>query len=67
MSDYYEIIKNRRKFLKISQIELADIAGISRRSLQEIESGKSNPGINQLAKILEVLGLEMKIEVKIKS
>ncbi len=64
MDNYHEVLRKRREFLNISQIELAEIAGISRRSLQEIEAGKSNPGINQLKKILDVLGFEIKIEIK---
>lgn len=66
MEHYHTLVRKRRKFLKISQNDLAYITGISRRSLQEIESGKSNPGINQLVKVFEALGLEMRIEVKSK-
>jgi len=58
-------IKKRRKYLKITQIDLAEITGIGRRSLQYIESGKMNPSIEQLEKILEALGLEISIRIKI--
>lgn len=64
MEEFSRQIRERRKFLKITQIELAEITGISRRSLQEIESGKSNPSVNQLLKILEALGMEMKLDIK---
>ena len=58
-------IKKRRKYLGITQIDLAEITSISRRSLQYIESGKMNPSIEQLEKILEALGLEINIRTKI--
>ena len=58
-------IKKRRKYLNITQEDLAEITGISRRSLQYIESGKMNPSIEQLEKILEALGLEIIIRTKI--
>lgn len=56
-------IKNRRKFLKITQEDLADISGISERTLRDIEKGLANPELQSLMKICEVLGLELKISV----
>jgi y4mF family transcriptional regulator len=58
-------IKRRRKYLSITQEDLAEITGISRRSLQYIEKGQMNPSIEQLEKILEALGLEIIIRTKI--
>ncbi len=56
-------IKRRRNFLKLSQNDLAEHSGISVRSLKDIESGKGNPGILQLLKLLDVLGMEINIFV----
>ena len=58
-------IKKRRKYLSITQEDLAEITGISRRSLQYIESGKMNPSVEQLEKILKALGLEIIIRTKL--
>ena len=58
-----EKIKERRNFLKIKQEDLADIAGISERTLREIEKGAANPELNSLLKICDVLGMEVKIEI----
>jgi y4mF family transcriptional regulator len=55
-------IKKRRKLLGIIQADLAEIAGISLRSLKEIETGKGNPTFIQLLKVLDSLGLRIKIE-----
>ncbi|MGE5403013.1 MAG: helix-turn-helix domain-containing protein [Ignavibacteriales bacterium] len=56
-------IKTRRSFLGISQSDLAEIAGISLRSLKDIETGKGNPTLEQLTKITGPLGLVIKVEV----
>lgn len=57
-------IKKRRKLLGINQVSLAEIAGISLRSLKSIETGKGNPGIEQLTKVLDALGLKLTIGIK---
>ncbi|MGE5438922.1 MAG: helix-turn-helix domain-containing protein [Bacteroidota bacterium] len=56
-------IKARRSILGISQNDLAEIAGISIRSLKDIETGKGNPTLEQLKKILGPLGLHISLEV----
>jgi len=57
------IIQSRRKARKIVQEQLADIAGISPRTLRDIEKGIGNPELETLMKICNVLGMEIKIEV----
>lgn len=56
-----QIIKERRDLLNITQKDLAEIVGVSLRSLVDIESGNGNPTIDQLSKILNALGLALKI------
>lgn len=63
ISEIGHIIKERRKFLKVKQEDLADISGISQRTLRAIEKGDGNPELNTLLKLCEVLGMEIKIEV----
>lgn len=58
-----DILRARRKARKISQEQLADIAGISPRTLRDIEKGIANPELETLMKICHVLGMEIKIEV----
>jgi y4mF family transcriptional regulator len=57
-------IRQRRKALKITQSHLAELAGISVNSLYKIERGEANPTLELIEKIAEVLGLEVKLEVK---
>jgi transcriptional regulator with XRE-family HTH domain len=57
-------IKRRRKALRITQPHLAELAGISVNSLYKIERGAANPTLELVEKIAEVLGLEIKLEIK---
>lgn len=54
ISDY---IVRRRKTLKISQRELAELSGISLHSLSNLESGKGNPTLESLLKVADTLGV----------
>jgi len=58
------IIKNRREILKITQEQLADTAEVGLRTLKSIESGKANPTIDTVAKLANVMGMELKLEIK---
>jgi y4mF family transcriptional regulator len=62
-----KVVKTRRKDLKITQPQLADLAGISKNTLYKLERGISNPTIEVLMKIADVLGMEIKLEVKSKN
>jgi len=57
-------IKQRRKALKITQPNLAQLAKVATNTLYKIERGQANPTIDILEKITDVLGLEVKLEVK---
>lgn len=57
-------IKKRRQELNITQPHLAALAGISKNTLYKLERGQSNPTIDVLLKLTDVLGMEIKLEVK---
>lgn len=57
-------LKDRRETLKVNQEYLAELSGVSLRTLKAIESGKGNPTFDTLNRLAEVLGLELKLEVK---
>ncbi len=64
---YDEIIKKlkqRREILEITQEHLSELAGIGKRTLNLIETGKGNPTLNTLVKLTEVLGMEFDLKVK---
>jgi transcriptional regulator with XRE-family HTH domain len=58
-----DALQSRRKSLRIAQEQLTDIAGISPRTLRDIEKGVANPELETLVKICSVLGMEIKIDV----
>ncbi len=57
-------VKNRRKELGITQPHLAELAKVSTNTLYKIERGQGNPTLKVLNKLAEVLGMELKLEVK---
>lgn len=63
-SDLIRALKERREVLDINQDQLAELAGVGLRTLKAIESGKGNPTFETLNKLAEVLGMELKLEVK---
>ena len=59
-----EIIQKRRVYLKLTQKDVAEMAGITFKSISEIELGIRNPTLSMLNKILEVLGLTLSIHLR---
>lgn len=59
-----ESIKSRRKELGITQPHLAELAQVSTNTLYKLERGQGNPSLEVLNKLAEVLGMELKLEVK---
>ncbi len=59
-----KIIKSRRAILKLKQQDLAELSGISLRTVKAIEAGKANPSLETLQKIAEVLGMEIRLVLK---
>lgn len=57
-------IRDRRKELGITQPHLAEVAGVSTNTLYKLEKGQGNPTLEVLNKLAEVLGMELKLEVK---
>ncbi len=48
----------------ITQPHLSELAGISTNTLYKLERGQGNPSLDILHKLAEVLGMELKLEVK---
>ena len=58
--DLQATIRTRRKALKISQEDLAQMAEVGLATVKDIERGKSNSLLATITRLLEVLGLEIK-------
>jgi len=59
-----KIIKERKDVLKINQEHLAEISEVGVATLKRFESGKGNITLGNLQKIADVLGLEVRLELK---
>ena len=57
-----EAIKNKRKSLAISQVELAERSGVDQSTIAYIESGKRLPGLINLLSVLNELNLVLSVE-----
>lgn len=59
-----QTIRQRREILQVSQETVAALAGVSLRTLKQLESAKGNPTLLTLQKVADVLGLEVCLNVK---
>ncbi len=64
LKELIQALKKRREVLSVTQEYLAELSGVGLRTLKALESGKSNPTFETLYKLAEVLGMELKFEVK---
>lgn len=60
-----EQIAQRRKYFKLSQLDLAEMSGVSPRTVSAIEKGKANPRLSVLSKILETVGLVIALQERV--
>ncbi len=58
------LIQERRDYLNLTQKDVAEMAGITFKSISEIELGIRNPTLNTLLSVLDVLGLELTVHIK---
>ena len=59
-------IRERRKRLGLDQRSLAEISGVSVHALSDIESGKANPTLKVINALADSLGLELRLELRVK-
>ena len=59
-----ETLKMRRNRLQVNQESLALLTGVSLRTIKQLESGKGNPTLETIQKLADVLGLEIRLEIK---
>ena len=54
-----QLIKQKRKKLKLTQVDLAQKAGVGLRFLRELESGKTTLRMDKVNQVLNLLGYEL--------
>ena len=58
-------IKDRRKKIGVNQQTLADLASVAVNTVVAIERGEGNPQLATLMAILDTLGLQLDINIKL--
>jgi y4mF family transcriptional regulator len=61
-SEIGSIIYKVRKKSKLSQLQLAELAGIGKTAIFDLEKGKATIKLNTLLAILHVLNIKLKLE-----
>jgi len=56
---FAEVIKFHRKAARLSRIQLAELAGVGKTVIYDIEKGKVSVQLDTLAKILKVLNITL--------
>ena len=54
-----EVIKLHRKAAKLSRVKLAELAGVGKTVIYDIEKGKESVQLDTLRKILKVLNIKI--------
>ncbi len=67
MQGFADQIRERRKALRLTQQDLADLAGCSVRFVREVESGKLTVRLDKVAAVLAALGLDLRAERRVPS
>jgi predicted transcriptional regulator len=63
-NDIHLLLRSRRQILGVDQKTLAQVAGVSVHALSDLESGKGNPTLSTLQRVLEALGLTLQVRVQ---
>jgi transcriptional regulator with XRE-family HTH domain len=64
LNNLIETLKKRRIRLQVTQETLALLTGVSLRTIKQLEAGKGNPTLETIQKLADVLGLELRLEIK---
>ncbi len=59
-----DMIARRRQSLRIDQRTLSQLSQVAVHTLSNIESGKGNPTVTTLRRLLDVLGMELHVRVR---
>ena len=64
LNNIIETLKKRRIRLQVTQETFALLTGVSLRTIKQLEAGKGNPTLETIQKLADVLGLELRLEIK---
>lgn len=55
-------VRRERKARGLNQAELADLAGVGRRFVSELENGKESVRLREVLRVLAVFGLTLQVD-----
>ena len=64
LDNLIQTIKERREMMRVTQETLAELSGVGLRTLKQFESGKGNPTLLTIQKLVDVLGMEVCLQLK---
>lgn len=62
--NFAKIIKERRRLLKLTQQDLAEMTGITERTIYKIENSIGSVTLATMEKLCRILGLEIMVRPK---
>lgn len=65
MVDMGAKIRQRRELLGLVQPQLGALSGVNTRTIQLIEQGKGNPSLETLLRLIDPLGLNLELVLKV--
>ncbi|MDY5786203.1 MULTISPECIES: type II toxin-antitoxin system Y4mF family antitoxin [unclassified Corynebacterium] len=63
--DLATAVRTRRRELKLTQEELADLAQVAERTVRAIEAGKQTVQLDKALQVLRAVGLEFAVQVHV--
>lgn len=66
MNNIGQTIKERRKELGLTQSTLALLSQVGINTIVSIERGSKSPSLGTLMKVVDVLGMELQLRIKLK-
>lgn len=54
-------VREVRSYYRLTQVQLADLAGLSDKTVRDIEHGTGSPSLRAVIAVLNVLGLTVKV------
>jgi y4mF family transcriptional regulator len=62
-----KLIKQKRKTLELTQVELSEKAGVGLRFIRELEQGKKTLRMDKVNQVLDLFGFELEPVLKSKN
>mgnify|MGYP001172831514 FL=1 len=62
--DLAHTVETRRKAMRLTQLDAAELSGVSERFVRAVEAGKGSVQLDKLCALLDALGLELSVTVK---